>query len=47
MINITEASFSSDVGWALLTLDGGEEEMERVFNFWKSKNIIIDIRKED
>lgn len=46
IINIIEASFSSDIGWALLSLEGKEEKIGEVFNFWKEKNVIIDIREE-
>jgi len=39
--NIIEASFSTDMGWAILTLDGDREEIDRLFEYLKSKNITI------
>ena len=47
IITVIEASFSSDVGWALLSLDGDEEEMVKILNYWKDSNITVDIRKEE
>jgi len=39
--NIIEASFSTEMGWALLTLEGGQEELDRLFEYLKSKNVTI------
>ncbi|MFH1202305.1 MAG: NIL domain-containing protein [Candidatus Omnitrophota bacterium] len=36
---IVEASFSTDVGWAYLILDGEKEELQRLFDYLKNKNI--------
>ena len=41
---IIEASFSTDIGWAYIKLDGEEEEIKKLFAFLKSKNIIVDTR---
>ena len=41
---IIEASFSTDIGWAYVKLEGEEEEISRLFQFLKSKNIIADRR---
>jgi ABC-type methionine transport system ATPase subunit len=41
---IIEASFSSDTGWAYVKLEGEEEELDRVIDFLKSRNIIVDFR---
>ena len=41
---IIEASFSTDTGWAYIKLEGGEEEINKLFDFLNSKNIIVDIR---
>ncbi len=41
---IIEASFSSDIGWAYFKLEGEEEELDRLIDFLKSKNIIVDFR---
>ena len=42
---IIEASFSSSQGWALLSLDGEEEEIERLFEHLRGKGVIIDRRQ--
>jgi hypothetical protein len=36
---IIEASFSMTAGWAILKVRGEEKEMERAFEFLKSKNV--------
>ncbi len=41
---IFEASFSTGTGWAYLKLEGEEEEIEKLFDFLTSKNIIVDKR---
>jgi ABC-type methionine transport system ATPase subunit len=41
---IIEASFSTDVGWAYVKLEGEEEELNRLIDFLKSKNIQVDPR---
>ena len=41
---IIEASFSTDVGWAYVKLQGEEEELNRLIDFLKSKNIQVDPR---
>ena len=46
IINIIEASFSSDIGWALLSVEGDEEEVAKVLGFWREKTITVDIREE-
>lgn len=43
--NIIEASFSTDVGWAVLVLDGKESEINKALDYLKSKKITINIRK--
>lgn len=42
--NIIEASFSTDMGWALLSLEGERKEIDRLFEYLKSKNISINYR---
>lgn len=42
--NIIEASFSTDTGWALVTLEGEEQELDRLFSFLKEKNIEVKLR---
>lgn len=39
VLNIVEASFSTDTGWAILVLEGKEEELKRVFEYLKDKGI--------
>lgn len=41
---IIEASFSSDIGWAYIKLEGEEEELDRLIDFLRSKDIIVDFR---
>ncbi len=41
---IIEASFSTDVGWAYVKLEGEEDELNRLIDFLKSKDIQIDPR---
>jgi ABC-type methionine transport system ATPase subunit len=39
--NIIEASFSSENGWAILSLEGNVRELERLFKYLKNKEIEI------
>ena len=40
--NIIEASFSTEMGWVLLTIEGEEEEIEKLFDYLKTKNVKIE-----
>lgn len=40
-INIIEASFSTSSGWAILGIEGEKEEIDKVFDYLRSKNINI------
>ena len=42
--NIIEASFSTTMGWAILTLEGEKEEIDRLFGYLKKKNITVKTR---
>jgi hypothetical protein len=42
--NIIEASFSTEMGWALLTLEGSDEEIHRLLAHLKSKNVTVNRR---
>jgi ABC-type methionine transport system ATPase subunit len=42
IINIIEASFSTEVGWAILVFKGREEEIKRAFDYLKQKGVKID-----
>ncbi len=39
ILNIVEASFSTDTGWAILIFDGKEEELQRAFQYLKDWGI--------
>lgn len=38
-LNIVEASFSTDTGWAILVFDGSEEELKKAFSYLKNKGV--------
>ena len=40
-INIIEASFSMSSGWAILKLEGEKEEIEKVIEYLRNKDITI------
>ena len=42
--NILEASFSTEMGWAIITIEGEEKEIERLFDYLKSKRVKINPR---
>jgi len=42
VLNIVEASFSTDTGWAILVFKGKKEELKKVFDYIKEKRISID-----
>jgi len=39
---IIEASFSTQTGWALLILDGDGKEIEKLLQYLKERNVIVD-----
>ena len=41
--NIIEASFSTSMGWAVLTLDGEQGEIDKSLELLKQKNIKVKI----
>ena len=41
IVNILEASFSTDTGWAILILEGREEEINKAVGYLLSKKIEI------
>ncbi|MDD2689524.1 MAG: NIL domain-containing protein [Candidatus Omnitrophica bacterium] len=41
-LNIVEASFSTYSGWAILGVDGQEQELKKAFEFLRSKGINIE-----
>lgn len=46
-LNIFEASFSMYSGWAILGIEGPEDEINKVFEYLKTKNINIERIKEN
>ena len=43
IVNIQEASFSTDTGWALVTLQAQEAEFERLFAFLEKKGVRVTV----
>lgn len=41
VLSIIEASFSTDVGWALLVLEGSEQELKKSFEYLQNKGVEI------
>lgn len=39
--NIIEASFSSEIGWAIISLEGSKEELDRLCLFLRDKEIEV------
>lgn len=42
VLNIVEASFSTDTGWAILVFEGKEEELKKTFEYLKDKGVKIE-----
>jgi ABC-type methionine transport system ATPase subunit len=42
VVNIIEASFSTEVGWAILIFHGEDKEIERAFSFLKEMGVEIE-----
>ncbi len=42
--NIKEASFSTDMGWAIVYFEGKEKELKRMFDFLTEKGVRITFR---
>ena len=40
-LNIIEASFSMEAGWAILQIEGQEEEIKRVFDYLSDKGVKV------
>jgi len=43
VLNIVEASFSTATGWAILILEGSQEEIEKSFGYLKSNGVKIEV----
>ncbi|KPK96709.1 MAG: hypothetical protein AMJ95_12615 [Omnitrophica WOR_2 bacterium SM23_72] len=39
LLKIVEASFSTETGWAILVLEGEEEELKRVIAYLRAKGV--------
>lgn len=39
VLNIVEASFSTDTGWAILVFKGSEEELKKAFAYLENKGV--------
>jgi ABC-type methionine transport system ATPase subunit len=47
ILNIVEASFSTDTGWAILIFKGSEVEVNRTLEYLKNKDVEIkDVQKD-
>jgi ABC-type methionine transport system ATPase subunit len=46
-LNIIEASFSMEAGWSILTIEGREEEVKRVFEYLAEKGVKVQQIKID
>jgi len=46
ILNIVEASFSTDIGWAILVFKGKEEVLRSAFDSLKNKGVTIENIKE-
>lgn len=41
---IIEASFSTDVGWAIVKFDGHEDDLERLIDFLRDKGVEVNMK---
>jgi len=41
--NIIEASFSTEIGWAILVLEGKEDEIKKVLDYLSSKKVTVNV----
>jgi len=41
ILNILEASFSTEIGWAILILEGTEEDLKEAFEYLKNTGVQI------
>jgi len=42
--NIVEASFSTEMGWAIVKLQGEEKELNNLYTFLREKGVRIEFR---
>lgn len=43
---ILEASFSTEMGWAIVRFEGDDDELDRLFDFLQDKGVKIDYSNE-
>ncbi|MFA6282045.1 MAG: NIL domain-containing protein [Candidatus Omnitrophota bacterium] len=41
VVRIIEASFSTSMGWAIVSFEGAEKEINKLLEFFKEKNIEV------
>ena len=44
VVNIVEASFSTETGWAVIKVEGDESEINRLFYYLKGKGVGVKLR---
>ncbi len=44
LVKIIEASFSTESGWAFLSLSAEKKEMEKLFEYLREKGISVEVR---
>ena len=42
--NIVEASFSTEMGWAILTIEGEQKELNKLLDYFKEKGVQVNFR---
>lgn len=43
-LRIVEASFSTESGWAYLTVGGDDQEIKKVFDYLKALGVSVEVR---
>ena len=46
VLSILEASFSTEIGWAILILEGGEGELHKALDHLKNKGVEVKNQQE-
>ena len=47
ILNIIEASFSTEIGWAILVLHGKEEDLKKALDFLNGRGVTIKINHRE
>ena len=45
-MKIVEASFSTESGWAFIILNGEKPEVDKLFDYLKTKGVSVEIREK-